>query len=340
MATLKLFSILTVCLLTSCLLKSQNPQQALTPKYTKRLMHKYNVPGISIGIWENGKARFYNFGLTTKDGSSIDENSIFQAASLGKPLFAYSALKTQSIKLYSNIDHPSPLFKTNWGAKIKLDHLLSHSSGLYFNEQTNKAEIAFEPATKWRYSGLSYSLLQSIAINSEFVSPDNLLQSATAQYNLSNTSYNFSNNSAIALGHDRAGDKIKTHMWKRPNVSSSLHTTSSDYLKFMVNFLEEAKQDSSFAKLMLTPQVVVDSSKHLYWGLGWALAKNSDDTLFLHWGSNPGYKSLAIGSLMQEKVTVILTNGDNGLEVATELIPIIFGEQYSFLDFYMLHPDD
>ena len=37
---------------------------------------------------------------------------------------------------------------------------------------------------------------------------------------------------------------------------------------------------------------------------------------------------------------VVLTNGDNGLELATDLAEDVFGRKYDFLDFYMLHPDD
>jgi len=37
---------------------------------------------------------------------------------------------------------------------------------------------------------------------------------------------------------------------------------------------------------------------------------------------------------------VVLTNGDNGLELATRLVPAVFGTAYPFLQFPMLHPDD
>ena len=87
-------------------------------------------------------------------------------------------------------------------------------------------------------------------------------------------------------------------------------------------------------------RIEVDRALSLSWGLGWALASSGRERLFLHWGSNPGYKALAVGSIDRSMALVVLTNGDNGLELATALVPKAFGREYPFLRFNMLHPDD
>jgi len=36
----------------------------------------------------------------------------------------------------------------------------------------------------------------------------------------------------------------------------------------------------------------------------------------------------------------MLTDGDNGLELAPQLVRVVTGRRYAFLRFYMLHPTD
>jgi hypothetical protein len=91
---------------------------------------------------------------------------------------------------------------------------------------------------------------------------------------------------------------------------------------------------------MLRPRIDVDVPRGLAWGLGWGLARQGNESFFLHWGSNPGFKSLVLASVDRQRAMVVLTNSDNGLELATDLAEDVFGQKYDFLDFYIPHPDD
>jgi hypothetical protein len=74
------------------------------------------------------------------------------------------------------------------------------------------------------------------------------------------------------------------------------------------------------------------------------LANESADAkprqIVFQWGSNPGFKNLAFGELGRSLGVVLLTNGDDGLELADEILRAIDGNVHAFFRFPMLHPND
>src|SRR5689334_14321422 len=59
------------------------------------LMDRADVPGLSIALIDDGKIAWIgSFGVTKKGaGERVQEQTVFQAASLSKPVFAYAVLK-------------------------------------------------------------------------------------------------------------------------------------------------------------------------------------------------------------------------------------------------------
>lgn len=56
-------------------------------------MDKYNTPGVSIALIDNGKVQIRCYGVKTiKKSGRITPNTLFQAASLSKPLTAFGIL--------------------------------------------------------------------------------------------------------------------------------------------------------------------------------------------------------------------------------------------------------
>src|SRR5215472_12790424 len=59
------------------------------------LMKQADIPGMSIAVVRNGRVAWHgNFGVkNTKTAQPVDDNTVFEAASLSKPVFAYAVLK-------------------------------------------------------------------------------------------------------------------------------------------------------------------------------------------------------------------------------------------------------
>lgn len=315
------------------------------------LMSHFHVPGVAIAIVNSSGEMFVaRYGYT--DDSKrvpVDGATVFEAASLGKPLFCYAVLHRVGPPRF-NADRAvaeymgSPFAAETLAAKITGRQLLSHTSGLIFSELDQRRHVVVNPGSQWQYSGLGYSILQQ-AVERLWSKPleDLVFETVTGPLGMANTSYvpPRGAQAILALGHDRQGRPRARTESPSASAASSLHTSASDYGRFVRVMLAGLRKNGDVgAAQMVEPQVEVDGDLSLYWGLGWALAKVDADTVFLHWGSNPGYKSLALGSMTQDVGMVVLTNADNGLEVATALVPVVFGRDYAFLKFNMLHPDD
>jgi CubicO group peptidase (beta-lactamase class C family) len=131
------------------------------------LMELANLPGLGIGVVENGKMAWQHHAgvanATTK--AAITPESLFPAASMGKQPFAYGViLLAQQGKL--DLDKPLREYLADgaptgkWSEKITARHVLSHSSGLPNWRWKDELSPTFEPGTKFRYSGEGFYYLQ------------------------------------------------------------------------------------------------------------------------------------------------------------------------------------
>lgn len=332
----------------------ENHLSAQVAQAVASLMEKHRVPGVAVAYIEQGRLRAaQGFGFTdhTRTNQIEAGATVFEAASLGKPLFSYAVVQSAQSK---QIDLDAPI-ADYLGSRVVADpnghsmtaaHLLSHSSGLTFSPTEGRRWLARPPGSQWQYSGLGFVVLQQ-AIERVFGrSLDEFIRQAlTKRLEMHRTTFSWADNPLVvlAIGHDRQGDAVPRTKWRDASAASSLHTTAIDYARFMEQMfidLSAGSDGSTVGRVMIRPRIEVDRALGLWWGLGWALASENGEVLFLHWGSNPGYKSLVVGSVSRALGLVVLTNGDNGLELATALVPLVLGRQYSFLRFKMLHPDD
>src|SRR5258706_9380965 len=133
-----------------------------------KLMEIAQLPGIGIGVVQGGRLAWTHYeGFANADAKTpITAESVFPAASLGKQVFAYLTLGLvdegkleldKPLREYVKEDAPTgPL-----GEKITARHVLSHSSGLRNWRWEHGVEFvpAFEPGTKFRYSGEGFYYL-------------------------------------------------------------------------------------------------------------------------------------------------------------------------------------
>ncbi|HTS35805.1 MAG TPA: serine hydrolase domain-containing protein [Candidatus Solibacter sp.] len=133
------------------------------------LMELAKLPGLGIGVVDNGKMSWQHYAGVSSAATKapIAPDSLFPAASMGKQPFAYGViLLAQQGKL--DLDKPLREYLADgaptgkWSEKITARHVLSHSSGLPNWRWNKEQELtpAFEPGTKFRYSGEGFYFLQ------------------------------------------------------------------------------------------------------------------------------------------------------------------------------------
>jgi len=124
-------------------------------------MAESDIPGVSVALVRDHKVVWADgFGVVSRlTGRAISPKSTFEAASISKVITAYTALRlVEEGKL--SLERPVHLQLTKpWlpssalSDKITLRHLLSHSSGLGDDPFFKSKRIAFEPGSRFRYSG-------------------------------------------------------------------------------------------------------------------------------------------------------------------------------------------
>jgi hypothetical protein len=136
-----------------------------------QLMPEGNVPGVSVAILRDAKL-FWRRGFGVKDivtNEPVDNDTVFEAASTSKPVFAYAVMKLCERGV---MDLDTPLTKYTSRPYLEGDprlalitarHVLAHTSGFQnFRTREEALSIHFTPGTQWSYSGEGYSYLQSV----------------------------------------------------------------------------------------------------------------------------------------------------------------------------------
>ena len=315
------------------------------------LLNKYNVPGAAMAIIRDGEL-VYSKGWGVKrigEGVQINELTIFPAASLTKPVFAYGVLMLvrdgrldldRSLSDY--LDKPY-IQGDDRIEKITARMVLSHSTGFpnwrpgLWTGSPKPLKIQFEPGTNFRYSGEGYNYLQFVVENITGQQLDIYMREAVLNPLGMHDSYfvwDEALESVIAIPHNRWGRAVDKWQWRpeKPEAAGSLFTTILDYSRFMSAMLstKESFDSKSIQRLsphdlekMLQPQIELENQSA--WSLGWGLKEHEKEWFFWQWGDNPGFKHFAVGSRSQKFAVVVFTNGQKGKILYRHIMEAVLG---------------
>lgn len=320
-------------------LHSASAQEQLLARLPS-LMDSAGIPGMALAFVVNGNVtQVKGFGTrSVNDKSPVDENTVFEAASLSKPVVAYIALKlvdagrldlNRPIHNYIDISE----LKDRRAASITTRMVLSHTTGLQ-NEQINDEPLAlaFNPGEKFSYSGEGFRLLQRVleSITGESL---NVLAKRLVfdPLGMTRSSFvwktEFANNAAIGHG-DFETIRSPTRP-TTPRAPSSLHTTAYDYALFVRAIMTRQGLKNETFNQMMTPQIAV--APGAAWGLGWAIENPDSERSLLHWGdnSNSGFTSFVLINPVQQRAVLYFTNSTTGLGILRPVISFIAGKHPS-----------
>lgn len=316
----------------------------------QHLMEEGNVPGLSIVIIENAEIVSHNnYGIKNSEIiDPIDDNTVFEAASLSKPVFAYGILQMVEEGLL-DLDTPLIDYLPNQDAEndkrlelITARMVLSHTTGFpNWRPKGESLKIYFQPGEKFSYSGEGFVYLQKVAEQLLKLPIEEYLKKRVFQpLGMSHSSFIWQNEyeKLKASGHDPHGIPINSPRPISGNAAFTLHTTALDYAKFIIAIMKGTGLKPESMSQMMTPQIRVEEKcincvhKHpgklsdsISWGLGWGLQQLVQGDFFWHWGDNNGFKSYIAGLRREKKGIIIFTNSSNGLSIIPQIIYKIWG---------------
>lgn len=302
------------------------------------------IPCIGIGIIENGQLKYAKVFGELQEGVPAMSNTIFEIASMVKPVVAIVTLKLVNAKQW-DLDEPiakywvdPDLLNDTLLQKLTTRHILTHQTG-FPNWRNGKLKFEFEPGTKSQYSGEGFEYLRK-ALESKF--KKTLVQLSDSilfkPLGMKNTRYFFDKDmdtTLYAIPHDGQGDKIGISISKDRSVNAAalLLTTIEDYSKFMIYVMNGAGLSPSLYNDMVRSHVKV--KEHIARGLGWGLVFDLPNEEFVieHGGSNMGVKTQCIILPKSKRGVLVFTNSDNGLSICNNSIRESLDNGQQILDF-------
>ena len=306
----------------------------------RREMHEKIVPGLSGAVVTNAKIVWQD-GLGFKDSSAktpVDADTIFEAASMSKPVFAYAVMKLCE-RGVMDLDKPLTHYTSQRFLEgdprldlITARHVLSHTTGFQnWRSKDDPLKIHFTPGTKFMYSGEGYNYLQSVM--------EHVTGQPVQEYMKSNLFEPFGMTSSgyvwnemferrMARPHDMQGKPMNNKKSMASDVarygsSGALLTTPTDYAKFILEILKPKKQDEyrlsqrSIAE-MLRPGIKASDKYPVWWALGWRIFRTDKGDLVNHGGDNEGFHCFAGMTLARKNALVLMTNGEGGAHLLSD----------------------
>jgi len=321
-------------------------------------MDYYHIPGVSIAFMNGGNVVWAKgYGYASADTARlVDEKTLFQAASISKPLAAMAALamvEEGKIGLDEDVNH----YLVDWQVeenehtaeeKVTLRRILSHTAGLSvhgfagyaYNEElptliqvlngeapANSARIYPDttPGTRYSYSGGGYTIMQKMLTDiagKEF--PEIMDEYVLSKIPMESSTYRqplpeeFHDHAAS--GHLQDGKMIEGRWHSYPEMAAAgLWTTPTDLLKYALEVQRSYVGESNrvLSQEMVQEMLTPQMNKH---GLGPGTGGSGEDITFGHGGSNAGFRCQLFAFTKQGQGVAIMTNGDNGGYILGEIL--------------------
>lgn len=315
------------------------------------LLARAQVPGMQV-VYAHGRARTtYCLGVRQAGATQpVDARTVFQAASLGKVVLAYVALRLYDRGL---LDLDQPLLRYGAYPRLVPDprasgitarRVLAHTSGLP-NWASNPLEPGWKtsalrltsaPDSCWSYSGEGFVLLQR-ALEQVSGQPFEVLARREVFRPLGMRRSSFVWQSRFAAdasaGHDGQGQPTPPRHFAEAYGAYSLLTTAPDYSCFLQAVAAGRGLQPATARLLTTPATPADRCGHpataadaaVAWACGVGLAATSRGPALWHWGDNGDFKGFFMVLPASQESVLVLTNSSNGPRLVDDVLRLFFG---------------
>lgn len=328
-------------------------------------MAELQVPGTGVAVIRGGRIAWTRgFGTVSQGGPPVGPDTLFQAASISKPVFALGALHlVDAGKLDLDVDVNR--FLQRWklprdaGAPdpVTLRQLLSHSAGTTVPGFTGYAagdpvptllqildgvapantpavRVDVLPGSTYRYSGGGYEIAQAMVEEAARAPLPRMMQAAVlGPLRMADSTFEqplpAKLATRVALPHRRDGTPVAGGPHIYPEMAAAgLWTTPRDLARYAIG-VQQALAGRSKILSRETARAMLTPVLDGH-GLGPRVG-GTQRRYFMHNGGNEGYRCLLV-AYEQGDGAVVMTNGDRGGELMGEVMRTI-AHLYGWPDF-------
>ena len=323
------------------------------------LMDRFEVPGVSIAVIKDFKIHWAKgYGIAdVVTGAKVNRETLFQAASISKPVNAMAVLKAAQDGKFSMDDDINTIVKS-WKLpespfiknQVVTPRLLaSHISGLgdgfgfpgynpsdprpsivqiLNGEKPSNVErvlLARPPMTAFHYSGGGVTILQ-LLLTDIFGKPyqEILQEHVLDPIGMTHSSFEQplspKQDLNAARAHDRGGRAMgaKWHVYSAL-AAAGLWTTPTDLAKFAIEVQKSLRGEANNVLSQTMIKEMLSPVGVGNFAVGFSLLKEGQGWYFSHSGSNWGFRCLLAAHKMKGYGFAIMTNGQNGGILMKEL---------------------
>jgi len=359
----RIFSLLLILgLVFNCRSPIQDTKASLTVKnlngeaiqidslqqFIRTAMKEAGAPGLSMAIINDGKIVYHTVEgyADVENEIPVTEQTIFEGASMSKPLFAYLIMtlvddgKLNLDKpLYQYLEFPE-IAEDERYKKITARMVLSHTTGFpnwRRSQPEGKLRIQFEPGLAYQYSGEAYQYLAQVAahiLGTDYRGLGDYFQERVAKPTRMLPSNFFPDSAILAYkAIPYLNDKRMEWIKFPPQFGAAygIHAEAVGFSNWMIALMnEQGLQKESFealfeAQVPLPPDDYLAAAGVKDWTLGFAKAEIGGHTLYAHTGKNPGFSGLFLLSREQDWGYVMFANANNVVGFEMEVFRYLNG---------------
>lgn len=319
-------------------------------------MQYYKVPGASVAVIDKGKLAWAKgYGIAnTQTGSLVNTETLFQAASISKPLAAMGALALVDqglLELDEDVNEKLKTWKIPENAftvdeKVSLRRLLTHTAGLTVHGfpgypagrtlpdtkavllgqgNTPTVEADTLPGSLWRYSGGGYTVVQQLLEDETGLAVEDYLENTVLKpLGMEHSTYinplPETMHDQASAAYNKSGELIEGFWHNYPEkTAAGLWTTPTDLALYLMS-VQKAVAGAKHPVLSSTMIEAMLQPDQNNWGLGPALTGEGALIKFGHGGKNEGYTNHMTAYIHEGKGIVVMTSADNGLGLIREIM--------------------
>lgn len=325
----------------------------LADELAPNVLKKHDVPAVSISFIKDGKVVWSRAHGEQSAGVPATPRTLFNVASLAKPVTAEVLLLLASKRKLS-LDEPMwpvwvdpDLRNDERHRKLTPVIALTHRTG-FKNWRPNDGPLIlqWEPGSKTGYSGEGFNYLGRFAEKKTGRSFEQLVQSELLQP-LGLRSMFFTSSPAmkgrVAVVQGADGTRRLPDVQVRWNAADDLHATAGDYATFVAAVMKNAglrqgiasRRARSYENMvsMACPPARIAPDlcpRSIGFGLGWVVFDNGKEVVMTHGGGDWGERTLAFYVPARKLGAVIFTSGANGQKVIRDMVALLYPTNREF----------
>lgn len=290
---------------------------------------EYNIPAVSLAIIKDGQIVYAkNYGVKNSiTREPVDDQSVFEAASISKPVFAYVVCR---LAQEGEIDLDAPIHQRFGFPEIANSpgyhrmtarHILTHVSGF----PNWGAKLIHEPGTTYGYSGQGFEYLTKALARTYTNKMNRIISGYLEEYvldpfEMSNTFYVKSRTLKKRCVDGHLENKPNDHHFPTDyEMAFGMHANATDIALFAIGMLNRVGLEEKMAHEMFTIHTPMpdhekefDTEYEQGYGLGFYIRDSPYGMVFGHSGSNYDFECLFEVYDELKMGYVIMTNSDSG----------------------------